>query len=331
MKILHSAIVSPHACGLYETSRELVAAERDLGHDARIMDPNARHSDRGVPVTGCDEFLSQCDVIVSHSGLSKQMLASGKPVVQVRHGRPRSTFLIESAGEGAIYTYVRNARKDKQSVAWVTFWPEHKAYWELLLEREVHVIAPPVDLKVWTPEGPTGYDFHGQKGAVNVVVSDMWRKDETPFDVINAFAVFAKTCVGAKLHIYGTVKDVKPLPALLAPLKERGWLGEMPGHVTGLANVYRAADMLITPHRIATRTVREALACGCQVVMGGGKFTPYVGHPEDVTAFAEQMHVAACDRGDAGGRIRKNRQTAADCFDSLKSAAQLVEIILGAI
>lgn len=330
MKILHSVIPTPHGCGLYETARDLIAAERDLGHDARIMHPQGMHSDRGVPITGCDQFLAECDVIVSHSGISKAMLASKKPVVHMRHGRPRSSFLLEQDGKGDIYTFVRRARAD--GIAWVTLWPEHRAYWELLLGRTVSVIAPPVDLKEWTPEGPSGYGFHGKAGAVNVVIADMWRRDADPFDVIHAFAEFAKTTPGAKLHIYGDMKGVKPLATLLDALKERGWLGETPGHVTGLANVYRSADMLITPHRIATRTVREALACGCQVVMGGGKFSQYVACPEDTDAFAASMKDAmTAHKAGSDGCRKCNRQIAETHFDSRKSAAQLVAVIEAAM
>jgi hypothetical protein len=45
-----------------------------------------------------------------------------------------------------------------------------------------------------------------------------------------------------------------------------GNMGEWQGWVKGLAHVYRAATMVITPHAIDTRTVREAMACGCPVV-----------------------------------------------------------------
>ena len=318
MKICHAVAVTPHRCGLYETALDLARAERKLGHDARLIDSTKMHADRGVPTGNGFNFIRECDVIVSHSGLSDAMRKSGKPVVQIRHGRPRSTFLIESKGEGKIYTYLRNMRDDKQFVAWVTMWPEHKPYWELLLDKEVYVIPPPVDLEAFTPDGPTGYDWHGQGGDINIVVADMWRKDKDPFDVINAFAVFANFHGNAKHHVFGNLAQTRAWPTLAACLKDKGWLGQVPGHVTGLSNVYRAADMVITPHTIAVRTVREAMACGCPVVDGKD------GCPDDPAAFAKAM-------GEVGGSLNKKhtRAYAVEHFDSMKSATALLEIING--
>jgi len=321
MKILHAAAITPHQCGLYETARELAAAERAVGHDARLIDSTKAHVDRGVPTGNGWNFIRECDVIVSHSGPSAEMRESKKPVVQVRHGRPRSTFLIESSGGGNIYTYMRKMRDDPQFVAWVTLWPEHKAYWELLLGKEVYVIPPPVDLETFTPEGPTGYKWHGRGGEINVVIADMWRKDKDPFDVVNAFALFAKTHKGAKLHVFGNTQHMKAWPTLKKCLEERNILGQAPGHVTGLANAYRAADMLITPHTMATRTVREALACGCPAVTGN---EAQPDHPEDFARAMNDVLLANRATVRASARARAERE-----FDPKMSATALLEIING--
>ena len=50
-----------------------------------------------------------------------------------------------------------------------------------------------------------------------------------------------------------------------------------------ILNVMRSADMLITPHRIYTRSIREAMACGIQVVSGKDC------EPEDIEQFALKM------------------------------------------
>ena len=38
MKIAHIVHVTPGACGMYETARDLVIAERAVGIDARLVD-----------------------------------------------------------------------------------------------------------------------------------------------------------------------------------------------------------------------------------------------------------------------------------------------------
>jgi glycosyltransferase involved in cell wall biosynthesis len=158
---------------------------------------------------------------------------------------------------------------------------------------KIRAIPAPVDLEHWTPDGPSGYQFHGQKGERNVVVTDVWREDKDPYHVLNAFLVYARRYGGAKLHIYAAPQKGTAWGVMKALLRESGCLGECVGFVEGLTNVYRAADVMITPHRIAVRSVREALACGCSVVMDHGQaYTPFRAEPEDLKAFAWKIDTA---------------------------------------
>ncbi len=324
MKVAHVAVVTPHRAGLYETARDLVAAERRAGVDARIIDPvkAIEMVDRGSPVVGAG-YARECDVLVNHSGLSAELNALRLPVVHVLHGRPHSSFLLEQSGEIKVLSYLTRVREDVRFRAFVTFWPEFLPYWEVLLPRErLHAVAAPVDLERWTPHGPDGYEFHGQAGDVNVVCSSMWRADETPFHVINAFYHFALGRPGARLHVYGAPQGGGSAWGVLeAALRERGMLGEVVGMVTGLENVYRAADAVIVPHRIATRSVREPLACGCNVVMApGNSFTPFVADPQDLAAYAAQIARAVSERVD-------NRRVARVCFDAERAAGEFISLL----
>ncbi len=304
MKILHAAAITPQLCGLYETCRELAAAERALGHDARIYDPKnpislPTNTDRGVPVTaGRPNFVDEADVIVSHSGLNEPLRESNKPVVHVLHGRPRSSFLLERLGKTAVLSFLREERKNPQYKAFVTFWPTHKPYWDMVVAPHVvKVINPPVDLNAWTPDGPRGYGFHGHKGTVNIVSADIWREDKDSFDVLMAACLYAKRNPGTKIHLYGVPPDQRGIGALTDVLKEHDALGEVCGRVIGLANVYRAATVAISPQSIATRSIREAMACGCPVVAGDeSSGAPWHANPEHTKQFADYIEIAAQDR-----------------------------------
>ena len=92
MKLAHLAIVTPHRAGLYESAREIVAAEVQLGESAYIVDPQQPRFDRGAPIG--NGLVEQADVIVSHSGLNSYNNC-GKPVIRCLHGRPESSFLLE--------------------------------------------------------------------------------------------------------------------------------------------------------------------------------------------------------------------------------------------
>jgi len=126
----------------------------------------------------------------------------------------------------------------------------------------------PVDLGAWSPNGPSGYRFNDKGGEINVVSTDAFRSDIDPFAAVSAFIYLAKNWnrPSIKLHIYGGDVTGKGWGALLKPLIDNNQLGETVGWVKGLANVYRAADLMITPHHIQVRSVREAMACGCPVV-----------------------------------------------------------------
>jgi glycosyltransferase involved in cell wall biosynthesis len=267
VKLAHIAIITPNRCGLYETTRELVAALRKQGVDSRICDPTGKRNgeDRGALFADLD-WAETADLIVNHSGLGSRVEAMSIPVLHVLHGRPRNSFLLEMGGKTPILSYHYHKNRDERWKAVVTFWPEHIPYHEVMwTDTPVHLVQPPVDLERWTPNGPNGYAWHGMGGAFNVVCTDAWRLDIDPFTAVHAFALSARKGFGWKLHIYGNSRKLGAWSPLLKRIQDDGNLGQVAGWVSGLAHVYRAADLMITPHTIHTRAVREAMACGCPV------------------------------------------------------------------
>lgn len=318
MRIAHVAICTPRRCGLYETTRELVAAERVMGIDARLVDPapveglHPGPEDRGVPVAGMDWAVT-ADVIASHSGHDGTPLEdTDQPVIHVAHGRPLSSFLGERAGEPPAYSYgVARSRRERYR-ACATFWPEHEPVLRVLwAPKPVRVVTAPCDASYWCP-GSTAYDFAGKAGTYNVVCADPWvRNDANPFHVIHAFALFRRDVPGARLHVYAHDGNLRGWGALSTALGDS--LGVVQGWAADLRGVYRAAQMLITPHRIYTRSIREAMACGCQVVSGRDCC------PEDVSGFAEAMF----------RRMREPQDTALmarGLFSPARSAVEFVAI-----
>ncbi len=271
MVIAHLAVISPKRCGLYETMRELVSAERALGHDARIVDPVKEQvgEDRGVPFASYD-WADSADVLMSHSGLADRFEGDCEiPVIHVAHGRPRSTFLTELGGGPPIYSYWYHKNRDERFRAVVTFWKEHVPYLEAIWsDTPVHFVPASVDLEAWTPDGPKGYGFRGLAGKTNIVCTDVWRADIDPFLCVNAMILYCRKHPGTRFHMYGTDKNKKGWSAMMKTLQNEGGLGEVLPWVHGLANVFRAADATISPHTIATRSVRESMACGCPVAKG---------------------------------------------------------------
>ena len=274
MKICHIAIVTPGKAGLYETTRELVAAERRMHVDARIYDPKptafypvGQKEDRGALLAD-RSFVDEADLIVDHSGCDGTTDGLKTPHILVAHGRPRYSFLSEVNGRAPVYSYHYRLEREEKYRAVVTFWPEHVAYLRATFQKTpVLAIPPSVDLTAWSHSGPMGYSFGGKAGAFNLVCTDAWREDVDLFDTLHAAILAAREVNGIRVHIYGkqTSSD-RGWSSLWRVMRDAGILGEVHGWVKGLDNVYRVADMLITPQRIYTRSIREAMACGCPVV-----------------------------------------------------------------
>lgn len=291
-RVAHIVIVTPGRCGLYETTRELVAAECQLGIEAAMVDPAPTKyhpktdSDRGAPIRGI-EFAQTADILVNHSGMDVPGLKElDKPIIDFAHGRPLASFLGERSGKAPVYSYHYRRDADPRVQSIVTYWPEHVEYHGLMFpHKSIDVIPPSVDLERWNPAGKV-HDFGPHSGTPNVVIAEAWRDDIVPFDTLHAFIHFAHVYAPkAKLHLYG-IDNRKGLDPILLRLKERGWLGETQGWIEHLPSVYRAADLVISPQRIYTRSLREAMACGVQVV--SGRDCP----PYDLTSFAKHMHEA---------------------------------------
>ena len=300
--------------------------------------PEDYAEDRGVCVWPVERAVVESDVVVSHSGLDKRWEACAAPWMHVAHGRPNSSYRIERDGETKIYSCYKRMGTDPRWKVMITLWPGYEHYWKLVFPK-VRQFPPFVDLERWTPgDGAWEFNKHNENGQItmgesnsgkpNVVVTDIWRKDMDPFHVVHAFALFAEKYPNAKLHVYGLDKEGRGRDTLLTCIQERGWLGEVMPKIREVREVYRKADMLITPHKIATRSVREALACGCQVVAGADNpYTPYNADVEDLPAFAEMMGDAWEDwKEDWVGCQKRNREIAEHEFDVRKTAGMFIDL-----
>ncbi len=207
---------------------------------------------------------------------------------------------------------MRRSQHDRY-VGCLTFWPEFIPHLQVLWgSKPVYAVPPTVDLDYWAP-GPTNYNFVEKGQGFNVVLTDPWsRKDVSPFHVINAFAHFAKRVPFAKLHIYGLDGNLKGLAALLEAISPN--VGVIQNWASDLRAVYRAAHMLITPHKIYTRSIREAMACGVSVVSGKDC------DPEDVLGFADVMF-------EQFAHPTPTRREAEKLFDPAESARQLMGVL----
>jgi glycosyltransferase involved in cell wall biosynthesis len=312
LKVAHFAHVTPNQAGIAGTAIDMVMAERTVGIDSQIIDfqGNGKPCRMGLECRGVKpvgpSWAGNADIIVRHSAVPQTLKNSGKPIIMCLHGRPEYGFLLQYYKKMGLLAEWFKCARDPCYRTFITFWKEHLNYLKIMMPNsKIDYVPAMVDLKNFMPSG-IKYDYDNIGGTPNIVIADMFREDVNPFNVLVAASVFVhKYCPEARVHIYGLQRTKEsPVKDLLDKMKEAIVIGEAKPLVTEMERVYRSADMLITPHHIATRVIREALASGVPIVAGVG--CPYTNYTED----ARYTEGFAAKINDCWNDIKDDKQTA---------------------
>ena len=184
--------------GMNRVAESMVAAERALGHDAILANPqDAATYERSL----------DADVHISHTHFPDGLRARvTKPlrVVWVSHGTPEHVFQ-SAAEEGSRKSY---GHADgwmlcqnwlRTADACVTFWPRHQAILQSLCDRGrvVHCVPLGVDKEFWKPQ-PTRGKF---AGSPSVFTCENSHYMKWPLDLFIAWPwVYPHLKGEAKLH-----------------------------------------------------------------------------------------------------------------------------------
>lgn len=306
MRVAHCVTVSPNRCGLYGTTKDLVRAERMVGIDAGVIDV---HISKNEPIINgwqetykkikdeelvpkSIEWARKADVFIKHTYIPMELQSLGKPLLLALHGRPESSFQLEMIGQVNVLSHVQKRTADKRYKGFICFWKEFLSFWSFIVpEEKLFYVPAPVDLEYYSPKGDV-FDFKKHNGSPNILIPDIWREDVTPFNLLDSATRFQQYfCKTAKIHIL-TIhgRRLKVLGGILSGMKRVGALGVIMPMIKNIRELYRAADIVITPHIISTRIVRESLACGTPIVAGtGNQYTPYSANPMHPYAFAKAI------------------------------------------
>lgn len=337
MKVVHFGVFTPHGSGQFSTIIDLIKAERQQGIDAYFVDCGRDHKAVCRVNFVYDDIICSdpmeafdADVLVRHSVIPPEIEALEKPSLMMLHGRPENSFLLEFQEKLPIYSIVYDRKFKKHYKAFVTFWKPFKFHWELFVENhKVFYVPAMVDIKKYSPGGKK-FDFGPKGGRPNIVCVDIWREDTTPYNVMHAAMKFIKErCSQGRLHVFGLPANVKILDQYIGVLGQNRLIGHAWGKVDFLDEVYRAADILVTPHVIATRVVREAMACGCPIVAGGGSsYTKYNADPRNVEAFCDQIEKCWWDVSLKREEKRKeSREKAKKLFNLEQAGVEMKKIL----
>jgi len=275
MKIVHFAEYGPNGCGLYHTAKDLIKAEIGVGIDAHMVAVTAKDNKPVLQGIKTDGWLTtsdisvadDADILVRHTIIPNNLENRGIPIVMALHGRPHSTLLLDDRGiSGPILLGFRNKGQDCRQKAFVTFWKEHLDFWKMMIPAEkVHYVPAMVDLMDWRPEHKP-FHFADLAGKPNILIADIWREDIQPFEEVTAVRRFILDhCPSARLHIIAAPVG-KGATAMWTALRNEGVLGYVTNQSPLIKEFYAAADVVVTPHTIATRIHREARASGTPVI-----------------------------------------------------------------
>jgi len=302
MKIVHFAPFAPCACGLYEAARDMVIADREAGHEAFLVDVGVtinkeyvqgsagKIDDRGgTTVYSIDpQIADSADIIIAHTGIPDNWIVKSQaPIIWILHGRPTACFKPEQFGTGHSYSLIAELAKWPRVKKMITFWPYHVKYWLPIIPSDKLICfpAPPIDEKRFSINGPK-HDFAELGGKWNLMLADSWREDVDLYEITHGVIEFAKNTAGVKFHFYGMETPLRCWEFLIANLRKFNALGEVWARRPNIEEIYRSVDILLTPQRIVTRVVGEALSCQTPVIAANDcKFATYLmdpGDPEDI-------------------------------------------------
>ncbi len=328
MNIVHFAPFAPCACGLYEAARDMVVADRDAGHNSNLVDIGLTTTDgqyiAGAPgkedargerviISADIAIIRDADVLIAHSGVPDNWLSPYQtPMIWMLHGRPRICFSPEQFKRGHSFTLMANIASWPRVKAVVTFWPAHTQYWSVIVPKDklVTLSAPPIDCKRFSVEG-VRHDYSAMSDKINIILADSWREDIDLYEITNGAIEFARNNEkqDVKFHFFGVQEPLGCWEYLMAELRLNNALGEVWSRRANMQEVYRAASIVLSPHRITTRVIGEALCCGTPVIAANGNLhATWTCTPDDPSNVSKTITYAIDQMYKVGDKVEKIAQ-----------------------
>ena len=277
MRIAHWSIWAPNRSGMYETTRDLVVAQREIGVECGFidaMDPSVKTA--GTFSSDSNTFADSADIYGMHLAIPEPYASDGTPVIVFLHGHPLYSMQVElyglESGNDKPWQVVLHYIRRADPVWFVNFWEDDQGdYW-----RAIDGVRDKPRMR-FVPRGIVfgdRYTCAGPKksfeGNPVILIADQFRlfKDALP-SLYGAYHYWLRN-PEARVYLYA---------APPAGSKERAtlesWLVNSPLHrmiggifeiVPDIEEAYRAADMLVSTVTCESRVVLEAHACGCPTV-----------------------------------------------------------------
>ena len=267
-----------------EASRDMARADVQAGHNVYFIDAGitikgklekpqigAIDNRAGFKLeTANPTLLDDADIIIMHTGVSDSYLVRNQaPLLWVVHGRPLACFRPERMGNGQSYSLYNTVSNWKRTKGMLYFWKEFQPHWEgIFNNKDIILDYPVIDENRFSIT--KAQSVLKSKGKINILVCDSAREDIDNYELTIGLCEAAKVNPEIKVHFYGIdMVDGKLSNCynlLLGKLKALGALGDVSGRVTEMEKIFNSVDCIISPNKIITRTIGEALSCGVPVI-----------------------------------------------------------------
>lgn len=353
LKIMHWCIFGPRRSGMYETTRELIAAENQIegvlagmcetGSEEKPSKNYLARIARGGKIDGMHvELITQdwgwamkwADIHMIHSTYITKV-GQLEPKVVLMHGTPEAC-LASNLRQG-------DTRKSFVSaIEWIgnfqgTFVTSNRAkeYWGPFdhTGEKIHLVKKGIDLDWWC----RGKARQKLEGEPSVLYGEVWRGIKHPYHLIFAVNEAFKRNPELRFNAWAVAQRRGFWEDFFSHSGFNKFLGG--GRIRGIvdypSHYYTRGDLLVSPglYGDLSRVAQEAMACGCPVLSWDSD--PY----DDCHAYRyakafdihnladkiEEVYGEVLD--DQEGVISHCRAVAEKYFDIREEAQQIVEVL----
>lgn len=348
MKIAHFSFVGPYKCGMYETTRELCVAELEAGYDACLIDtswyPKGKPSvtssrDRGVDIKPLS-WAADADIHALHSVIPSELYGKA-PIACFLHGAPEYVFYSEcfghQKGDRGFSTLLLYAQDTKNKVQFVTLWDRHVDIWKTYLGNNVSYVPSCVDMSQFQLEGEK--ITLQNPGRINIGFCDSWRETywKDPFRVMSGIRLFYERNDDVRLHFFSIPSEKKRdvlWDRTICAVKRNcpGLVGGIYERVRGMAKVYRALDIVVSPVREESRIVRESMSCGTPMITMRGRtysnYTADFSDPEQICNALEECYKDIKSNSELPAKLSEQAKNAFDFQATVTSLGGIYSSLL---
>lgn len=275
MRIAHWSIWGPNRSGMYETTKDIVLAQRELGIDCGFIDAQTGATlTQGSFITDSYHYADIADVYAMHLAIPQPYLLDGTPTAIFLHGHPLYSMQTELYGlereNDKPFSTILNLMNRTERTWFVSMWEQEQgAYWSALDGMRGRLRFVPRGIEFgdrWTPDG----DRRDLDGSPCIVIADQFRLFKDALSVLFGALAYWRRNPRARVYLFAMPPENSQPRIALDRWTVSSELHRMIGGVSEvvdyLPEVFRRADVVLTTVTGESRVALEAQACGCPVV-----------------------------------------------------------------